>query len=306
MSVLVNGWHKNVAVLSIFSLAAVLFAFCFLLIAPKSTHAIGLKVAPLLYNETLIKGEKKKGFIDISNPNDKSTTFTSEVSAFKQINKNGDLAFYDASQYKNGITFDYNSFTLGPRESLRMYFLLDANKLPKGGVYAALFFRTTENNLSPDSTSIQPASRVGTLLVVDNGGGGIKNAAIEKVDASFFQFGDGVKATTAIKNIGGSSALAFFPSVQTQVQPFGGPSTQTLGLIFPGITRDSTLKVPGTYFGFVRLRVTSGNSTTYKWVFAATGKGRIIALTLFSMAFITAVVLVYIRKRNKPKKTIHN
>lgn len=259
---------------------------------------MGLKVAPLLYNETLVKGEKKKGFIDISNPNDKPTTFTSEVSAFKQINKNGDLAFYDAPEYKNGITFDYDSFTLGPRESLRMYFLLDANKLPKGGVYAALFFKTSENSLNPDSTSIQPASRVGTLLLVNNGGGGVKDAAIENIDADFFQFGQDIQATTAIKNIGGDSALAFFPKVQSQVQPFGGQNTQTVGLVFPGITRESALKVPGTYFGFVRLRVTAGNSTSYKWVFAATGKGKVIALILLITAFVTAAVLVYFRRRN--------
>lgn len=288
----------------------ILFLSFFLLfsvfkVAP--THAIGLKLAPLLYNEKLSSGEKKKGFVDISNPNDKDVAFTSEVSAFRQINKNGDLAFYDAPEYLSGIKFDYDKFTLGPRESLRMYFLLDASKLPKGGIYATLFFRTSELNMNPDRTSIQPSSRVGTLLIIDNGGGGVKNSQIEKVNASFFQFGSSVKASADITNVKSNKSLAYFPKIQSKVQPFGLAKEQKGLLVFPGNTRTTPLDIPETYFGLVRLKITSGNSTTYKWVFAATGKGKYIGAGLLITGFVTAgVLLVYLRNRKLREKSIHN
>ncbi len=270
--------------------------------AARQVGALGLKVAPLLYEETLAKGEKKKGFVDISNPNDAETTFTSEVSGFKQINDNGDLEFYDEPKYKNGITFDYDQFTLGPRESLRLYFLLDANKLPHGGIYAALFFRTSEPGPNPDSTSIQPSTRVGTLLVIDNGGGGIKQADIQEVKAPFFQFGDSIRATAAVKNTGGEQAIAFFPTLQLRIQPFGGGNDQKAPLVFPGITRSSNLEIPGTYFGFVRLRISSGSNTSTKWVFAATGKGKVIAGGVLLTSAVGVGVLIFRRRKKSVAK----
>lgn len=279
---------------------------CLLLIMqfvlPASTSALGLKLSPLLYNETLEKGEKKKGFIDVSNPNDTPVTVVGEVQGFRQTNNNGDLEFFEKPEYQRGIQLDYTEFTLGPREALRLYFLLDANLLPAGGVYGAILLRTVPQGANPDNTSIQPSTRVGTLLVVNNGGGGTKSADIEQIKAPFVQIGKAIQATVVVKNVGGDEGLAFFPELSARAQPFRSTTTQQASLVFPGITRENHLEVPGNYFGIVRLKVGTEGSVKHKWLFVATGYGRLVGLLILIAACTTAGGFAYIRRRSLRKK----
>jgi len=287
----------------------ILYAFFFfaiwsLLFNVVPVSALGLKVAPLLYEEELKDGEKKKGFIDISNPNDQSVVVTTEIKGFQQANNNGNLKFYNQPDYLNGIQLDFTRFRLGPREALRLYFLLDADKLPEGGVYATIFFKTTADNANPDNTSIQPSTRVGTLLLIENGGGGIKNAEITALDANRWQFGNVIKASASVENTGDENGLAFFPTLQAKAQPFGTNKKGQAPLVFPGIKRKVPLKLDGNYFGPIRLTVTTEDSTAHRWIFAAIGHGR-WAGPLF---IITAIALLLILTKykyqivNKPRR----
>ncbi len=255
--------------------------------------ALGAKVAPLLYEIKLTDGEVKKGHIDISNPNDYPTTFAVELESFEQINGSGELAFEPAPAYEQGIKFDYDEFTLDSRESLRLYFTADANKLPKGGVYATAFFRTVEAEAVPDSTSIQPSTRVGTLLLIENGGGGSKVAEISNLDASFLQIGKSVKLTAQIKNVGSNNALAFFPKVTAKLQPYGSKKTKKTELIFPSIERTTTLNLPGSYFGPLRAEVNAGTNQASVWIFAITGWGRAVAVGLL----IAIAIIIFVQRR---------
>lgn len=248
------------------------------------THAVGAKVSPLLYEAKIDAGEVKKGYIDISNPNDATTTFSVELESFKQVNNRGELAFESASDYSLGIKFDYDEFTLEPRESLRLYFIIDSDKLPKGGVYATVFFRTIENGVVPDLTSIQPSTRVGTLLMIENGGGGAKRAEISSLEAPFFQIGKSIKVDARVKNTGGENGLAFFPKVTAKLQPFGSENTKKSKLLFPEIERTTPLVLSGSYLGFLRVKAVVGENEAYTWIFAATGWGRLLAVILLTGA----------------------
>lgn len=278
-----------------------LLAIIFSVFNVTPISALGAKVAPLLYEIKLDKGEVKKGHFDISNPNDYETTFKVELESFRQINSSGELAFEAKPEYQQGIKFDYDEFTLDARETLRLYFTVDANKLPKGGVYAAAFFRTVEAAPVPDSTSIQPSTRVGTLLLIENGGGGSKVAEVSELNAPFFQIGKSIKLDATLKNIGDDNALAFFPKVTAKLQPYGSSKTKKTELIFPSIQRKTSLNLAGSYFGPLRAEVTAGSNRAYVWIFAITGWGRVVAVVLV-IATIIFVHLIW--RRNKKKK--HN
>jgi hypothetical protein len=274
-----------------------------ILVTPKNGHALGLKVAPLLYEEKLNSGDVKKGFIDISNPDDIRKTITVEVDGFKQINNNGDLGFHEAPEYQTGIRLDYTTFELGPREAVRFAFQLEANKLPRGGVYGAVLFSSTTSDVNPDATSVKTVTRVGTLFVIDNGGIGARKALVESVKAPFLQINsDGIKANVTVKNIGGQNGLAYFPTIETAVQPFGKSSAKKASLIFPGIARQNEVLKKGSYFGLVRLKINVGNDVRYKWVFVATGKARWVAVGLVLFAVLLGIGLVQLRHYNLRRK----
>jgi hypothetical protein len=263
---------------------------------PSRSHALGLKIAPLLYEEKLNKGDIKKGFIDISNPDDIRKTINVEVDGFKQINNNGDLGFHEAPEYQTGIRLDYDSFELGPREAVRFAFQLEADKLPRGGVYGAILFSSTTSDVNPDTTSVKTVTRVGTLFLIDNGGIGVRKALVESVKAPFLQVNsDGIKANVTVKNIGGQNGLAYFPTIEAAVQPFGKSSAKKASLVFPGIARENEVLKKGSYFGLVRLKVNVGTDVRYKWVFVATGNARWMALGLLVFAMTLGYGLVQLR-----------
>ena len=113
-----------------------LLAVCCLLVgaffvAPP-VSAASLKVAPLEYRTTLKQGEKKKGFIDVSNPTKETVRVRTSAQAFRQIDDNGSLQFFDNEQVSAGVLLDLDEFELGPLEAVRMYFILDSTRCVRG------------------------------------------------------------------------------------------------------------------------------------------------------------------------------
>lgn len=268
----------------------------------SSVLASGLKISPLIYRDSLQKNEKQKGHIDISNTSDSEVVVKAEVNGFKQIDQEGTLEFFEEPKYVSGITFDHDSFTLGPREALRLYFLLDANTLPSGGVYAALFFNIEPNEVTPGQTSLQPITRVGSLLIIDNGGDGKAKASITDLNASFFQFGSGLRANVAVSNKKGDGVIAGFPRIATSVFPFGGSKKDSEGsMVMPGATRKFEVKHEGTFIGLTRLSVSNDSSAKQKWVFAVTGKA--IWVIVFGVLLFIVGIALFRKNRNGKKAT---
>jgi hypothetical protein len=291
---------------ALFSISASLSIFVVtFIVGNQQVSALGLKVAPQFYSESLQAGEKKKAFIDVSNPDDQPRNVAVDISGFKQTNNDGDLSFFAAPEYGAGIILDYTNFTLGPRESLRLFFVIDSDNLPKGGVYATIFFSVSQPAVNPDQTSIQPAVKVGTLLIIDNSGGGVRQAEIRQISAPFFQFGEKISAVASVENSSPNGGLAFFPTIESSIQPFGVSSQQTTSpLIFPGITRQTELNFQGNHFGPVRLVVSTGDSVKYRWTFVATGYGRLVAPTIIFLAMYFVISKNYRGRARRVLKKI--
>ncbi len=234
--------------------------------APVS-HAAGLKVAPLQYRTVLKKGEQKKGSIDISNPTRQTLTVTTSVQAFRQIDDKGRLEFYNDEALTKGVKLDLASFKLGPREALRMYFLLDGKTLPSGDVYGAIFFAFRENG---PKSGVQQAVRVGSLLSVVNGTPGPREATITKLDVPFIQVGTAIKGAYNITNPADEKTnTGFYPEVTTKLWPGDISKKQSSALLFAGRTRTNLLDFKEVGFGFHKVEVSYKNSSKSAWVFVA-------------------------------------
>lgn len=241
-------------------------------------HAFGLKVSPLKYEEQLKLGAEKTGYVDVSNPGDFNVTVGTEVQAFRQINTDGDLEFYDDEQTQKGVEVDVDEFQLAPREAARIYFAIDSNQLPEGGVYAAILFSTEENQADKLETSaIGTTSRVGTLLILENGDKGVKKGGIRNINLPFWQFGKGIKGDVDFAAADQEKSIAFEPGLRSSL-PIAGERDMEGGLVFPGNTRRFELDRTGGYFGVFPVEVTdevTGDSER-TWVFALTGIWQII------------------------------
>lgn len=250
--------------------------------------AQSLQIQPLLYRESFKPGEVKKGFINVSNGGAAKVTLVTEVQAFKQLDSKGNLQFFDSPQIARAVTPDLKEFELGPREALRLYFAVDSKKLPGGDNFAALFVRTKGDAKNGIASNV----RVGTLLVMENGRPGPRQASIQSLSAGFFQWGKGAALQASVKNTADPAKnTAFFPEVTATLKPLGGSTSvnQPPGspLIFAGITRDVPLQIPANLIGLYRLDVTAGQNTQSKWVFLVTGWWRwvvIIAAILLPVA----------------------
>ena len=249
-------------------------------------HAASIKMQPLLYKEHIEKGEKKKGFIDISNPTGTVLKLTTSVQAFRQIDSKGAIEFYDDPQLRAGITPDYKEFTLAPRQAMRMVFLIDGTKLPQGNVFGALF--VTASDAAP--FGIGQAVRIGTILSLTNDTSSSQQFSIEKVDISPLQLGDALEGKVTVKNNGEpKKTTGFYPAMSLRLGPIFSSSTRFDGpLIFPGITRDKSFVIEGSRIGFYKLSIYSRQTNKElgsRWVFVVTGWWRVIGfvgcVTLF-------------------------
>jgi len=231
--------------------------------APNAGAISSLKIQPLLYEDQLQKGEVKKGFIDVSNPTDESIKVTTSVEGFKQTDDDGSLEFFASEAIEKGITPDYKSFTLKPREALRMMFEIDGTKLPPGDVFAALFFTTK----SGGEGTVRQAVRVGTLFILENGTPGTRKADITDVQTKFLHIGSFVDGSYTVKNTAkANEATGFTPRVEVSLTPFGSPQPYESSLVFAGRERTNQFTYNTELAGLYKLSARYDNSEESRWV----------------------------------------
>lgn len=249
-------------------------------------HALSLKMQPLIYQDNLAKGEKKKGFVDISNPTSTTVRLKTSIQAFRQTDDQGSLQFYDDKQVAAGIKPDLDEFELKSHEAIRMYFLIDGAKLPSGDVFGALFVSTEPENGVGATSSV----RLGTLFTLTNGTPSAHNAAITDLQVPFWQFGDTVQGSYRIKNVAkAGESTGFFPTVTVAIKPFDQQVQQQGKLIFAGRERENTFQLTSSRIGFYKVSVAYGNSRQSRLVFMITGYWRLLVLSAVALVLLAAM-----------------
>jgi hypothetical protein len=230
----------------------------------QTADATSLKVAPLQYRTSLAQAEKKKGFIDVSNPTDQKMIIRTSVQALKQVDDQGTIQFYDSEQLAQGVLLDLDEFELGPKEAIRMYFLLDGSKLPTGDVYGAIFFTTSP---SQATAGVGQSVRLGTVFSVVNGTPGSRQASITGFDVPQFTFNPQVKGNYTIKNTADpTKATGFYPQVNIKTIPFGESKEDAGKLVFAGRSRVNEFTINLPPIGIYRIEARYGGSSEGKWV----------------------------------------
>jgi hypothetical protein len=231
------------------------------------SYADTLEIAPAINKGIeLAPGEKKKGFVDISNPTASTSRITLTVNAFKQSGDDGGLSFYSDERVAAGVKLDLDDFELGARETIRVYYLLDGTKLPQGAVFAAIF---AQNN-PKEGAGVQTV-RVGSLLSITNGSRALTTASISAVQAPLLQIGDGITITADVANKSTDpKATGVFPQLTYSLWPY--QSTTVEGpLVYQGITRSVEYRKPGNYLGLIRASVSAGENTKSVYIIAIAG-----------------------------------
>jgi len=284
--------------------SALVLAAISLLPAAARADAPSLQVAPLQYTGNLTSGKIANGYVDVSNPSDTTIQISADVQGFRQTGHNGSLQFFPDPDLSAGIKADLTSFSLGPREALRDVFSIDPSKLPQGGVYAAIFFRTQAANQASSSSFVTESANVGTLLILTNGGPGAHRGVITGLKLPFWQFGSGLHGgVIGFENTDHSKvAVAFTPKLITAVLPWGRTAATNSGLILPGIARQFTFARPGSYLGLLPVTVTDGDTGSHRtsWVLALTG----VYMWLLPLLVIAGLVTLKLRsiKRTTSQK----
>jgi len=275
-------------------LISALFAALFIVLSGQPTYALGLKVAPLEYKAMLADGERKQGFIDISNPSTQQVNVGVTVQAFKQINDDGGLQFYDDNQVQLGIKPDLDRLELGPREAIRVMFTVDGKNLPEGDVFAAIFFTT---DLAQPKNGVGQLVRVGTIISLVNKNPGPRSAEVSKLSLPLLQLTDNVSGTYSIKNKG-SADSGFYPTVEISSWPSGKPRKVESSLVFGGRERSNDFKYQ-TGYGIHLVQVGYGSSKKSQWVIS-------IAPWMFVLLLLATLIigieLLLLKKRRKSTK----
>jgi hypothetical protein len=267
---------KRYSLLLIFTCLLTLFG------APAYADQASLKIQPLQYREYLQTGEKKKGYIDVSNPTSSPLKVAVDVQAFRQVNNKAEVAFCDDEQIKQGIKTDYDTIDLAPKQALRMVFLVDGGKLPRGNVFAAIFFTTQNTDIFVSSQQV----RLGTILSLVNKTPPSQHIAVTNMELAPVQMGDTVAGTMTIKNIGNpKKESGVYPKMTIKIDPvFASEYHYEAHLVFPGIARENTFSLPANRFGVYRLSVSDakGVELASQWFVAMTGWTRLlIVATIF-------------------------
>lgn len=262
--------------------------------------ALGLKVAPLDYTVTLKKGEKQKGFVDLSNPAGVKVRVKTSVQAFRQTDDRGSLTFFDDEQVSAGIKLDLDEFELGPREAVRMYFQVDSTKLPQGDVFAAIFFTTQPIKQGAGVTELL---RLGTILSITNGTPGERKAEVVELSLPAVQFGDTIRGTYLVRNTGDpQKSTGFYPTVEVAVEPFRKELVQRGRLVFAGRTRENSFEIQSSRIGFYKVSASYLDSSKEQWVFVVDG-AIVVGLTTV-LGFMVAVFWVRKKTRKKPVENL--
>lgn len=231
----------------------------------------GLEIRPLQYAISLAPGQRQKGFVDITNPAPRAVDIVTSVQAFRQLNDSGALQFYDSAAVRAGITPDFDEFTLGPNETIRLYFVVDGTKLPSGDVFAALF-ATIKPLAIGEATVPQQTVRVGTILSIVNGTPGARQAVITRLSVGFFQFDTKISGVYTVKNTADPKmTTGFYPSVALRLTPFAHTYTVSSKLVTAGRSRDVPFEVETARFGLYKMTASYRDSSKAVWVLIVSG-----------------------------------
>jgi len=254
-----------------------------------------LRVQPLQYRESLQKGERKKGFIDVSNPMSQSAKVKFTVEGFRQIDNKGNLTFYADEQLRQGIQLDYDVFEIPAKKALRLYFVADGTKLPTGDVFAAIFAQTVA-----ETGSASPSVRLGSLLLLTNQTPAAHNAKVTALSVPVLQIGSTLDGQVSIKNSApANTSNGFFPTITISLWPFG-PSNSVKGpLVFAGNTRHVAFHLPSNQIGVYRLSASINGSHQERWVVAITGIWRWVGIAAIVMALAIVALRVAIQQHRR-------
>lgn len=266
------------------------------MVPAASTAALGLKVTPLEYRTTLQKNEKKKAFIDVSNPSGQTINVRTSVQAFRQINNEGALQFYSDPVIEAGIQTDLETFQLGPREAVRMFIQVDGQKLSEGDVFAAVFFTTAPTQLK---NGVGQLVRVGTLLSIVNNTPGERKAKVSKLTAPFWQMSEELNGSYSIKNIGQSKS-GFYPKVTLSSWPSGKQHELVGSLVFGGRERENQFAYD-IGVGIHKIEVSYGNSKQERWV--VTMPAWLVIALVIIVTIVVAELLLMKRRRHIKRRT---
>lgn len=228
-----------------------------------------LQLAPLKYQATLHAGSPQTGYITVSNPSDTSITVRSQVQAVHQTGTNGDLTFNDDAAITAAITISADNVTLSPHEAVNFQFLINPDKLPQGGVYASIFFRTVPPTAS-NGTEVLTSARVGTLLLLDNGNSGTRLGTIDSLKIPWLTIGADLAGTALYHNTG---TVARNPHLQARVSSWGSSQVVDGPYIMPQAKRLVPIQLKGSYLGPIHLVLSESETgaTAQIWTFAVTG-----------------------------------
>lgn len=275
-------------------LLALLTGFIAIVIAPP-VHADSVRIAPLQYQTDLKKGEKKKGFVDISNPSNENVNVKLYVNGFSQTDNHGNLTFFTSEQMSKGLLLDYDSASIGAHQTLRLYFWADGTKLPTGDLFGVIFAETQ----SADQPGTNTTARVGTLVEIVNQTPGSRHVEIAKLDVPVVQFGDNVGGVVSVKNPAPkTSATGFFPDITVEVALWGSKTEFKGPLVFAGNTRTTGFTVPSNQFGFYEVKVKAADAEASKIVFLMTGWWRIVV----PIVIIMIIGSVFLINKYRPHK----
>lgn len=261
-----------------------------------------LRIQPLEQRVSLAIGEKKKGFVDITNPTETPLSVTMSVQGFRQTGNNGALEFYTNDAISKGIILDFTEFELKARETIRLYFLIDGSRLPTGDVFAGIF--ATGQPTEGDSM-VRSSVRVGMLLSVENGTPDARQAGIVHAELPFFQFGDRLTGRYVIKNLApANQTTGFYPTVSIAVSPFHSQHQVTSDLVFAGRSRTNEFSVNEHRFGLYKVSVSYQGSVQSRWVFMATGPWAMRGL-IGVLLVVVASVLFFMWRRSRAGRRTH-
>lgn len=253
-----------------------------------------LRLRPLEYRQTLSKGAKEKGFIDVTNPSASTANVDFSVRGFRQVNSHGDLDFYTSDQLSQGILLDYSNTTIPAGKTLRLYFIIDGTKLPTGDVFAAIFAQTK----AIEGTGAAPSVRLGSLLILTNQAPGARQAQITEFRLPWLQIGTSINGELAIKNTApANSASGFFPKVHVSLWPFGPTKDVEGPLIFAGITRHMSFNIPDNQLGVYQISTDIGSSRVSRWVVVITGIWRWITIGVVILILVFILGLYWYRHK---------
>lgn len=257
--------------------------------------AVSLKISPLRYDTTLGPGEKKKGFVDITNPTGDTVHLKLSVQAFRQSGNSGGLEFYDNDSLSAGVILDYTEATLGARETLHLAFVLDATKLPSGDNFAAIFAASIPAEKGPAEQSV----RVGTLLMITNGTQSAHTAVVQDLSGQLLQIGDGLHISFVVRNTGDSMlSTGFAPTISVKAWPYVDDAV-TGPLVFAGHSRDVEYVKNGNYLGLLAIKVKTGDSEQVIYRFAVTGHWRFFLPFGIVVIGLLVWLILIIKKRVK-------